>query len=93
VSNTQGNERNRSSATRPPTPGIPVAEMRSNDAPQDDSMPVGNMVGLARSPERGGESQVVSARTAATNLSRALLRDALVQRIIGSLVPCTQIQN
>jgi hypothetical protein len=32
-----------------PHPSLPVAEMRSNDAPQNDSIPVGNVIGLVNS--------------------------------------------
>jgi hypothetical protein len=68
--------RNDGSEAPRPTPRIPVAEMRSNDAPQDDSMPVGNVIGLARSPDRSGVNSEETARTAATNINRVLLREA-----------------
>jgi hypothetical protein len=66
----------RGGAPRPPTPSIPVAEMRSNDAPQDDSIPVGNVIGLVPSPDRSGGNPEASARTTTTNLDCALLREA-----------------
>ena len=53
--------------------GIPVAEMRSNDASQDDSMPVGNVVGIANSPNQNRNEGSARAETA---LSRSSMRDA-----------------
>jgi hypothetical protein len=41
---------------------LPIAEMRSNDAPQDDQMPVGNVVGLASNQERRTEDPGNAAR-------------------------------
>jgi hypothetical protein len=46
-----------------------IAEMRSNDAPQDDSMPVGNVVGVVSSPN--GKTPPHE-----DTLNRALIRDA-----------------
>lgn len=65
--NNTGEEDNTVNAQQPNT--LPVAEMRSNDAPQDDSMPVGNVVGVVNNPNGNIPSRE-------DNRNRVLMREA-----------------
>jgi hypothetical protein len=47
--------RENSKPSQQPRPSLPVAEMRSNDA-QDDSIPVGNVIGLVNGTPQGSAS-------------------------------------
>jgi hypothetical protein len=55
---------------------LPIAEMRSNDAPQDDQMPVGNVVGLASNQERRTEDPGNAARDETIRISQNILNAA-----------------
>jgi hypothetical protein len=51
-----GGRNDNTKPSQQPRPSLPVAEMRSNDAPQDDSIPVGNVIGLVNGTPQGSAS-------------------------------------
>jgi hypothetical protein len=93
---TEGSNRNTDNNQQPQS--LPVAEMRSNNAPQDDQMPVGQViVGVAenQAPPQpqltAHERNVISARRASSELNEAR-RDSMrrleqSRRIYGNPMP------